>query len=612
MKTNENNSYYEHFLDTLSGPAWKRIGTQRRAGVVAPLFSIYSNQSIGIGDLWDLNVLVDWCVTCGISIIQLLPINDVGFNFRPYDAQSMFALDPMYLSLEHLTGVDPRPLGPRIKALKNTFPTGQGRVDYNIKKAKLKVLWDIYKTLPQKPADDFVSFQKRQAYWLDDYSLFKVIKELCHQASWESWTDKLRKRDPEALGVIRQDHREGILFQQWLQWQLFLQCRRAKEYAASQGVLLMGDIPFLVSRDSADVWAHQSYFKLDLSSGAPPDLLYASGQRWGMPPYQWENIAQHQYDYVIEKLRYAENFYDLYRIDHVVGIFRVWTIAQAEPAASGGLNGAFDPPDINAWEDQGRQLLSVMLNSSRMLACAEDLGTIPPCTFKVLEEFGIPGIDVQRWMRDWGKTYDFKDPASYRPHAMATIATHDMSSLAGWWAFEAGTVDATLFDRKCRERHLAADQLKERLFDAARTQHGRLHWKKEINTPVRLLEMLGLNEQDAWDFLDLYKGSFFEKKQYMSFLGIEVDPDAPIEPPFVKKVLQKTNASATIFSCQLIHDWLSLDSLFDIDPWEQRINFPGTLSDKNWSLVMPLSLDDMLVMPVNSVIKEINAKSNRI
>ena len=136
---------YEFLKNTASGPAWERIGLRRRSGVVAPLFSIYSSESLGIGDLADLKFLADWCVACGISIIQLLPINDVGFNFRPYDAESTFALDPMYLSPNGLAEAASSSFAPRIQTIRNDFPTGQVRIAYGIKQAKLDLFYDIYK-----------------------------------------------------------------------------------------------------------------------------------------------------------------------------------------------------------------------------------------------------------------------------------------------------------------------------------------------------------------------------------------------------------------------------------------------------------------------------------
>ena len=603
---------YTYLLSTITAAQWKRIGIHRRAGVVAPLFSVFSADSTGIGELPDIHLLIDWCQACGMSIIQLLPMNDTGFGFRPYDAQSMFALDPVYLRVDKLKGADIKPFLPYLLKIKSEFPTGRARVDYRIKQAKLELLWKIFSSVSlDDDPDGFNAFIKDNAFWIEDYALFKVIKEKNGDMSWEGWSHDLKHREEATLDAFRETYRQNILFHQWLQWQLFEQFRAAKSYAQKNNVLLMGDIPFLVSRDSADVWSHQDCFKLDLSSGAPPDLLYSKGQRWGMPPFNWDRIAQHHYAYVIEKLRYAQNFYDLYRIDHVVGIFRVWSIPLSEPQENGGLNGAFDPADENVWEKHGKDLLTLMVRHSDMLACAEDLGTVPNCCFKVLNEMGIPGIDVQRWMRDWGKSYAFKSTEAYRKCALATIATHDMSNLCAWWDFECGTVDEALFRRNCEKKNIAFDRIKEALFDVNASRYGRLRWRPEIDTEEKLLNALGTTSSEGLALLDMYRGSFKEKRHFLQFLGLENDTHEGCSTMFIKNALTKIQESACIFSIQLIQDYLDLDQLYEVDPWENRINFPGTLSEKNWTLVLQLSLDDILALPINSVLKSINESCGR-
>jgi 4-alpha-glucanotransferase len=602
---------YENLLNSLAGASWKRIGIKRRSGVVAPLFSVYSSKSVGIGEFPDIFLLADWCAQTGMSLIQLLPMNDVGFGFRPYDAQSSFALEPMYLSIERLRHVDIKPFQRDLTKLKNQFPTSVGRINCKIKGAKLALFWKIFASVKPEAIDAFCAFKKEQCFWLEDYALFKIIKEGQNECSWERWPPELKNRKPVVLAEIKKSHQKQILFQEWLQWQCYEQFKDAKEYAASRGVIVMGDLPFLVSRDSADAWSKQEYFKMEFSSGAPPDMLYAHGQRWGMPPYNWGAIAAHDYDYIKEKLRFAENFYDLYRIDHVVGIFRVWSIPNNEPPESGGLNGSFDPPDERTWEEHGRRLLTVMLQNTRMLACAEDLGTVPPVTPKTLAEFGIPGIDIQRWMRDWGKTYNFTRSQDYRAIALATLGTHDMSCFNAWWDFEAGTVDDVLFSRKCAEKGLDIDAVKARLFDLKNAQHGRLRWRPEISSTSVFLKNLGIEEGQARDLLDMFLASWDEKDKFLQLL--ELDPPAPGQATqgLLKAALEKITLSSCIFTTQLLQDWLSLDGLFDMDPWEMRVNFPGTVHEKNWTLAMPMPLEDIMNLPVNTVIKKINEEGGR-
>lgn len=606
---------YSRFLSTLAKSQWGRIGLARRAGVAVPLFSLYSLSSIGIGELRDLKLLVDWCKLTGMSIIQLLPLNDVGFNFTPYDAQSGFALEPMYLAIESLQGVGLKSIGSfsvEIKRLRKSFPAGgrRKRVNYKIKQAKLDLLWKIFKD-NQESSREFKDYIRENKFWLEDYALFKVIKEKNSESSWEAWDKPLRQREPLALSRFEKENSERMLFHKWLQWQLCEQFKMVKEYAQSKGVLLMGDLPFLVSRDSADVWARQNYFKLALASGAPPDMYFAQGQRWGMPVYNWEEIARSDYDYIKEKLKYAENFYGLFRIDHAVGMFRVWTIAMDEPLAHAGLCGKFDPQDEGVWEAQGRRLLSVFTLSTKMLPCAEDLGVIPHCSFKVLEEYGIPGTDVQRWMKDWGRSYDFKPPEGYRKASVAAISTHDSSTLCGWWGYEAGTVDEQLFKRKCQEAGVHFESVKDRIFDRESSLHGRLRWKDEIHSPMALLNALGCQEERCRDIVNLYKESYAERKKFCAYLGLTDEPKDSCPHELIRKAMEKASASSSIFSIQLLLDWLSIDCMCRCNDWNWRINFPGTIQEKNWSLVMDLSLEEMLDLPINNVIRNINLRAGR-
>lgn len=605
---------YEYLLNSLSSKAWRRVGIKRRAGVAAPLFSIYSVRSVGIGDLSDINLLVEWCLKTGMSIIQLLPLNDIGFGFRPYDAETSFGLDPMYLSLDNVSsGEVARAFRKEIKKMRSDFAPQVGqRVDYRIKAAKLGLLRSMFDADTLNRISAFEAFARDNAFWLDDYALFKVVKKKSNEMAWEEWGWEARNREKEALSLIQEKHREDMLFHKWLQWQLFEQFCEVKKYASLRGVLLMGDLPFLVSRDSADVWAHQDYFKLEASAGAPPDMLHSLGQRWGMPPYRWENISRNHYDYVIEKLKYAQNFYDLYRIDHAVGIFRVWTIPLSEPLEHAGRCGSFVPNEETSWERHGELILAAMTQNTTMLACAEDLGTVPPCCPKTLEKFGIPGIDVQRWMRAWGKNHDFMTPASYRKNAVATLSTHDMSNCCAWWQNEAGCVDIELFERKCQEKNIPFARVKESLFDFAKSRHSRARWKQEIISRHELLRVLGKNEEEARDLIDLYEGSFNEKRKFLDFLGIEEKDEDTCDAGFVKRTLEKINTCASIFSIQLLYDWLALDSFLDEDPWSVRINTPGTLSAQNWSYRMPLSLENMMELPVNSDVRKIVEESARM
>ncbi|MBI4396158.1 MAG: 4-alpha-glucanotransferase [Elusimicrobia bacterium] len=605
---------YHAFLKSPSRRQWKKIGLHRRAGVTVPLFSLYSSTSVGIGELKDLTHLADWCKATGISIIQLLPLNDVGYDFMPYSARTSFALDPMYLSLENVRGVNVRGFEKRIDQLRREFPSGGPRVNYGIKGAKMAVLWDMFQNRRRGDGDRsrFEQYRRENRFWLDDYALFKALKEKYQHKSWEEWDDDFRYKKEEPVDALRKERAESLLFHEWLQWQMYEQFKVVKRYAAKQDVLLMGDLPFLVSRDSADVWAHQDDFKLDLSSGAPPDLYFAAGQRWGMPPYNWERIAQKDFDYLKAKLQYAQNFYDLFRVDHIIGVFRLFTIPLSESPESGGSKGRYDPPDEGRWEEHGRNLLKLMLHVTDMLPCGEDLGTVPPCSYKVLEELAIPGLDVQRWTKDWGHSYEFKPPESYRKNGMAIVSTHDMSTFPAWWKYEAGTIDEALFRKKCESRGISFDAVKDRLFDFSKSYHGRLRWKKDVRSQQDLAYTLGRREEELADFIDMFKGSHDERDRYWNYLGLKGEPEDEASPALIKRALEACGETACIFSVQLIQDYLSLGHFWDCEPYDCRINFPGIVDGKNWSFVVPVPVEEMASLPVNRIIKEINRKTNRI
>jgi 4-alpha-glucanotransferase len=375
---------------------------------------------------------------------------------------------------------------------------------------------------------------------------------------------------------------------------------------------LMGDLPFLVSRDSADVWSHQHYFKLGLSSGAPPDAFFAKGQRWGMPPYDWPQVERNGFDYLIEKIRYAENFYDMFRIDHVVGTFRLWTIPGSEPAETHGLNGQFDPPQESEWEAHGRKLLSVMIQNTSMLPCAEDLGVVPECSYRTLWDFAVPGMDVQRWTKNWNTDASFKSPQHYRLNAMAILANHDMTSFYGWWAFEAGTVDEELFQRRCAEKGLDFACLKPQLFDFTRSHHGRLRWKADLTDTGKLQHLLGRHEDEVRDILEMYRGSYDEKNKFWRYVGLEGQAEESPSSGLLRAALEKASQTASVFNIQLLQDLLDLGPLFAHDLWEFRINFPGTSGAHNWSLVIPVSLEELLESRINDEIKKISEAGNRI
>ena len=419
---------YNFLLKTETKKQWEKIGIERKAGIIVPLFSIWTKESAGIGEILDLKLLIDWTKKVGFKIIQLLPIND--FVFSPYFILSSFAIDPVYLSLKDLIKKEEK------ESLRKKFSKRE-RVEWAIKNEKLKLLWKIFSKKKIKEIDE--KFEKENEWWLRDYSIFKVLKEKIKK-SWQDWPETLRKREKRSLEKVEKKYKKEILFQKWLQFQIFLQLKEVKNYAKENGIFLKGDLPWLLPKESSDCWQNPQYFDLNFSAGAPPDNFSKKGQKWGLAPLNWERIIKDEFLYFKEKLKYQENFYDIFRIDHAIGLFRLWKI----PLTKKPKDGFYDPKDEKEQKERGKKILREIIKSTKMLPCAEDLGSPPPFLSKVLFEFGIPGISVQRWQKNWKKG-TFLRSSQYNLISVATLSTHDTSLFLEWFEKETTKKEKTEF-----------------------------------------------------------------------------------------------------------------------------------------------------------------------
>jgi 4-alpha-glucanotransferase len=350
---------------------------------------------------------------------------------------------------------------------------------------------------------------------------------------------------------------------------------------------------------------------MNLQAGAPPDPFSAKGQNWSFPTYNWERMKQDGFSWWRRRFEQLGRYFDAYRIDHILGFFRIWSIPQNEPRENYGLNGFYDPGDESKWEAHGRRILSFILQNSRLFLCAEDLGTIPPVCTKVLAELGIPGNDVQRWTKDWVTRHDFLPPQEYRLLSATMLSTHDTTNWPAWWDYEAGTIDEALFQRKCGERGIDFETVKVKLFDPARSAHGRLRWLDTIASADDLAWNAGKSKDEIRDFIELYLNSYKEKEKLWRMLGMPGPMREKSDASLVEAVTRFTASSRSIFFLNLLNDWLYLDSVWSGDPYPKRINMPGTLQPANWSLLVPLALEALLELPVCAKIREINAAAGR-
>lgn len=409
----------------------------RAAGLLLPLFSMPSSRSWGIGEFPDLAALAPWMREAGLRLLQLLPVNEMApGQSSPYSALSAMALDPVFIALDEV---------PDVRALGDDALDGAMRgvrdhvraaaaVDYGaVRLLKDRALRAAFRRFLEAEwardtarAQALRQFAADQAWWLDDYALFRAAHHASEGRWWREWPAGVRDRDASILQEARRELAHDILFRQYLQWIAQAQWQAARAAAHAHGVAIFGDFPFGVAADSADVWAHQACFSFDGTVGAPPDAFSEDGQNWALPIYRWDVLRAQRYAWFAARARRVSDLFDGFRVDHVVGLFRTWTF---DPE---GRPSGFVPDEEPAQIAQGVDVLRTL--GGRATVVAEDLGTIPPFVRETLADLGIPGYKVLRWERDWNRPgRPFTRPTAYPARSLATSGTHDTSTLAAWW-----------------------------------------------------------------------------------------------------------------------------------------------------------------------------------
>lgn len=544
------------------------------AGTAIPVFSIRTEDDFGVGDFMDLMKMVDWCKQTGQKILQLLPINDTTMtgswtDSYPYNANSTFALHPMYLHLPavgRLRDASRQEYYDAIGRRLNALP----QVDYEgVNQAKLSFLKELFaekaaSTLKEESYQQFVSDNE---YWLRPYAAFCVLRDLYGTPEMSRW-EEYAVYSPEKEERVCKEYEKQVHFVYFLQYHLDKQLRRVRDYAHRRGVVLKGDIPIGISRTSVDAWVYPQLFYMDCQAGAPPDDFSVLGQNWVFPTYNWEEMATDGFAWWKARFRKMSEYFDAYRIDHVLGFFRIWQIPMD---ALHGLLGSFQPalpftkeemrssfdfwinPDVQArplilewmltdffgdtaeevkrrflnhiggdryelqpfvdtqrkvaeyfaeqekndtndrmcngllglidnvlfiedpcekgkyhpriagqmtyqyrclndyerwcydrlyndffysrhndfWYGKAMWKLPPLIDSTKMLCCAEDLGMIPDCVPAVMHNLQILSLEIQRMPKD--PKVEFANTWSYPYYSVCTSSTHDMPGIRAWW-----------------------------------------------------------------------------------------------------------------------------------------------------------------------------------
>jgi 4-alpha-glucanotransferase len=434
-----------------SARAWRSLAViimQRKAGVVLPLFSIRTRRDWGIGQITDLPACAEWIRGAGHRLLQILPPHELSAGeTSPYGALTAFGLDPIYVDIESVEDLDAATVAEALGEEGRTAlaaARAAPRVDYeSVRKLKARALalaferFHAREWLPQTArAKRLAQFQARERSWLDDLVAYDVLRESHAGWGWTTWPAGEREHSARTVDEARARAGRRALSVAYVQWIALEQWERAHAQMRAMGVELMGDLPFIVCAESADVWSHASRFRLDVSLGAPPDAYSAEGQDWGLPAYDWKAMDSDDLAWIRARAAHAGRLYDRFRLDHVVGYFRQWV-----RPASGAERGRFDPETEPEQDAQGRQVLGAVLDALRNGSArggvepprviAEDLGMVPPFVREALGELGMPGYRVLPWEKD--DDGQFRDPLAFPELSVASWSTHDTAPIVAWW-----------------------------------------------------------------------------------------------------------------------------------------------------------------------------------
>lgn len=323
---------------------------KKLTGVVVPLGALYSKENAVIGEYSDLIPFSLFCKKAGINLIQLLPVNDTGTQSSPYSGLSAFALHTIYIRLNEIDGFQSLYKSDKkfasdydnfIKAHKYS-----NRYDYDeILNSKNYFLREIYNQTetaktgcPNKELEDFIKSNS----WIPSYCVYKNLKWKYMQASWKQWKKSDQKKSESEIIELwnKPELKAEHLFYCWCQLIASKQFSKGVKAVRDAGILLKGDMPILMNEDSCDAWAYPQYFNQDLKAGSPQDGENPTGQNWGFPTYNWKNLKTDDYSWWINRLKSAEQYYDAYRLDHILGFYRIWAIPSGDCNA---LNGHTEP-----------------------------------------------------------------------------------------------------------------------------------------------------------------------------------------------------------------------------------------------------------------------------
>ena len=322
---------------------------KKRTGIVVPLSALYTKDCPSCGDFLALKDLAGFCEKAGFSIVQLLPVNDTGTQSSPYSGLSAFALHPLFIRINALPEFAAAMKGNKAfatayKAFEKEFGYKK-RFDYDaVLGEKTKLLHLLFNYIEKKNSKDEAEANKlnkelakfvRSNQWIIPYAVFKNIKDENMQASWKSWDESIQKLSYDQIKLKWQNKakKSSHDFFVWCQLRASEQFKEGAESLRAKKIILKGDIPILMNEDSVDCWTYPEFFRQELRAGSPPDGGNPMGQNWGFPTYDWDRLEADEFTWWKDRIKTSAQYYDAFRIDHILGFFRIWASKENETTA---------------------------------------------------------------------------------------------------------------------------------------------------------------------------------------------------------------------------------------------------------------------------------------
>lgn len=399
----------------------------RTCGILYPIFSLPTR--FGIGTISkEAFEFIDFLKEAGQGVWQILPIGPTGFGDSPYQPFSAFAGNPYFVDLETLIQEGLLEWN-EVESI--DWGSDQERVDYGaLYNHRYEVLAIAYKRFCEKKGEEkkeYLSFLEKENYWLEDYSLFMTIKKMNDGKCWQDWDKDLKEHKAAALEKVKAQQKEQMGLIAFIQYEFMKQWKKLHAYAKRNGIRIIGDMPFYMSMDSADVWAHPEAFLMDKNSvptfvaGCAPDAFSPTGQLWGNPIYDWKALKADKYAWWIDRIRRSYEFYDVIRIDHFHGFHQYYAIPYGDETAENGK--LEEGPGMDFFNAVRAQLGEVDM-------IAEDLGTITPENQKLLERSGLPGMKILEYaFTSWNSIYI---PYRHTTNCVVYTGTHDNAPVRQW------------------------------------------------------------------------------------------------------------------------------------------------------------------------------------